>query len=164
MARWPFLGTCATVHLSLWIRGLYCNLVHRKVEQQDSGMFSWPLCLINECCQKKSSSCYFEACIGSLYDDCSLGGGKEGSNFCGRLLLLDMSSCVRQRMLKKYWRMYRRGSHTLLYFRLEEIPYSERPEQLNLFILSGRRLSGELITTDKHLMGRKYRALKWSLI
>jgi len=42
------------------------------------------------------------------------------------------------------------------YFRLEEIPYSgERPEQLNVFILSRRRLSGELITTDKHLVRRK---------
>lgn len=50
------------------------------------------------------------------------------------------------------------------YFRLEEIPFSERPEQLNLFILPRGRLSGELITTDKHLMGRKYQALKGSLI
>lgn len=49
------------------------------------------------------------------------------------------------------------------YFRLEEIPYSKKAEQLNLFILS-RRLSGELITTDKHLVGRKYQALKGSLI
>lgn len=46
------------------------------------------------------------------------------------------------------------------YFRLKEIPYSGRPEQLNLFILSGGRLSSELITTDKHLVGRKYQALK----
>lgn len=73
-----------------------------------------------------------------------------------------MKSCVRQRMLKKIEECAEEAH--IHYFRLEEIPYSERPEQLNLFILSRRRLSGELITTDKHLVGRKYQALKGSLI
>lgn len=71
------------------IRGLYCNLVHTKAKDEDSDMFIWPHCLINECCQKKSSSCYFEACIGSLYDDCSSAVEKKktkGGYFCGRLL------------------------------------------------------------------------------
>lgn len=62
---------------------------------------------------------------------------------------------------KKNWRAEEAYIH---YFRLEETPYSKKPEQLNLFILSRRRLSGELITKDKHLMGKKYQALKGSLI
>lgn len=38
-----------------------------------------------------------------------------GSNFCGRLLLLDLRSCVRQSMLKKIIqinKMCRKDSHT----------------------------------------------------
>lgn len=158
-----FPGTRVIVHLPLWwIRGFCHNLVHSKMKQQDSDTFSYPCCLINECCQKKSSSCYFEACIGSLYDDCSLGGEEKG-NFCARLLLLDIKSHIRQRMLEKKNEVCAEEAH-IHYFRLEEIPYSKKPEQLDLLILSRRRLSGELITTDKHLVGRKYQALKGSLI
>lgn len=63
-----------------------------------------------------------------------------GSNFCGRLLLLDLRSYVRQSMLKKIKCAEKTRIH---FFRLEEILYSERTKQLNLFILSRRRLSGE---------------------
>lgn len=92
-----------------------------------------------------------------------LGGGGEKGNFCARLLLLDIKSHIRQRMLEKKMEVCAEEAH-IHYFRLEEIPYSKKPEQLNLLILSRRRLSGELITTDKHLVGRKYQALKGSLI